>query len=212
MVATMATDLALLTSWAGGDAAAGEALFDRYFDALYAFFWNKVHGESEADDLVQVTLLACVEQRDRLRPDTNFRAFVFRVARNRLYTRWRDRPRQSPLDPEIQSVAAMGPSPSSVLAVRGDRRRLIDALRSIPIEAQIILELYYWEKLSGPQLAQVFDVPEGTIRGRIRRARTLLHDTLLEQTRSQDLASSTADGLERWAEEIRGLSRVASSR
>ncbi|MCH9681187.1 MAG: sigma-70 family RNA polymerase sigma factor [Deltaproteobacteria bacterium] len=205
----MTTDLALLLAWADGDPSSGEALFDRYFDALYAFFWSKVQREPEADDLVQVTLLACVERRDRLRPDTNFRAFLFRVARNRLYTHWRDQPRYTTVDPQSDSVAALGPSPSSVLALRGDRRRLIDALRSIPIDAQIILELYYWEKLSGPELAEVFDVPEGTVRGRIRRARTLLHDTLLEQTQSTSVADSTTDGLDKWAAEIRALSIAA---
>jgi RNA polymerase sigma factor (sigma-70 family) len=77
------TDLELLASWRDGDTKAGNALFDRYFDALFRFFRNKV--QEGAEDLVQQTFLALVQSRDRFRGDSSFRTYLFTAARSKLY-------------------------------------------------------------------------------------------------------------------------------
>ena len=66
-----AEDLALLDRWRSGDARAGEELFGRHFDSIYNFFETKC--ESEADELVQATFLACVRARDQFRAAASFR-------------------------------------------------------------------------------------------------------------------------------------------
>ncbi|MFO0633263.1 MAG: sigma-70 family RNA polymerase sigma factor [Nannocystaceae bacterium] len=76
-------DLELLEAWRGGDAKAGNALFDRYFDAVFRFFRNKV--ADHADDLVQQTFLALVQARDRFRGDSSFRTYLFTAARSKLF-------------------------------------------------------------------------------------------------------------------------------
>jgi hypothetical protein len=66
-------DAELLEAWGAGDKAAGEALFDRHFEAIYRFFQNKV-GPGVIDDLVQQTFLGCVEAPDRFRGDSSSNA------------------------------------------------------------------------------------------------------------------------------------------
>src|SRR5688500_5815501 len=85
----MRSDRELLQAWRGGDTAAGDELFQRYFVPLYRFFRNKL--DQGVDDLIQETLLACVRGADRFREDASFRTWLFTIARNELYTHWRAR-------------------------------------------------------------------------------------------------------------------------
>jgi RNA polymerase sigma factor (sigma-70 family) len=171
----MDDDLALLEAWSRGDAAAGEALFERHFDAVVRFFRNKV--DDSPDDLVQRTFLGCVEARDRFRGDASFRTFVFAVAHNVLKNHFRAR-RQAPVDFSIDSAYGLVPSPSAVVARHRTQQRLLDALRRIPLDHQIAMELHYWEGLTAAELAATVDIPIGTAKTRLRRGKELLHDSL----------------------------------
>lgn len=74
------------------------------------------------------------------------------------------------------------------------------------MEDQILLELYYWEELGGPALAELYGVPEGTIRTRLRKARIALERALPRIARSLGVALTDSDNnLDAWAREIRAL-------
>lgn len=199
---TVVADLDLLDAWRGGDRAAGSTLFERYFLALYRFFRAKVGGE--LDDLVQRSFAACVEARVRLRPDTSFRAYLFACARTVLQDHFREhyRGKEDP-DPDVQSVEDLGTTPSAALARAQEHRLLLHALRQIPINQQIALELFYWEGLSGSEIAAVLDVPEGTVRTHINRGRHALAERLTALMQDPSAVQSTLDDLGRWANAIR---------
>lgn len=173
----MTDEVELFRRWQAGDAAAGDALLRSCFDALFRFFRNKVQGEVE--DLIQKTLLACVESREDIRDPGQFRAFLFRVARNRLYDRLRgDLKLGAHVDLSEASLYELGASPSSV-AARNQRQAMVtEALRRIPLDYQIALELSYWEGMKAPQIAAVLDLNPNTVRTRITRARTALKQQL----------------------------------
>jgi RNA polymerase sigma-70 factor (ECF subfamily) len=168
-------DLTLLARWRGGDRAAGEALFEHHFDSLYRFFRNKCEGNG--DELVQSTLLACLEASPQFRGDASFRTYLFGIARNKLYRYFRDR-KHAPVDFSITSVAALISSPGSMLARDEAHRALLAALRELPVEQQTLLELHYWEDLDTIELASVFEVPPATIRTWLFRARARLRERL----------------------------------
>jgi RNA polymerase sigma-70 factor (ECF subfamily) len=173
-----ADDDALLQAWGEGDKSAAAELIERHSDELYRFFRGKVEVD-EAEDLMQQTLLACLEQRAKREKIHSFRSFMFAVARRRLIDRLRRRGGAS-IDPTQVTIAALTQSPASKLARRQQERWVLEALRRIPIDSQIVLELYYWESLPGPELAAVLDIPEGTARGRIRKAKKLLGEELAQ--------------------------------
>jgi RNA polymerase sigma-70 factor (ECF subfamily) len=169
------TDARLLEAWRGGDTKAGSELFARHFGVVYRFFANKV-GE-EIDDLVQRTFLACVEGRDALREDGSFRSYLLGIARNQLLMHLRRSiARGHPVDPGEISLAAIDPSPSRVIAAREEERLLLSALRSLPLDLQIMVELYYWEDLPVGELADVCGIPLGTVKSRLFRARKALEE------------------------------------
>lgn len=195
-------DYDLLDAWRNGDAAAGNRLFDRHFDSMYRFFSNKTDGD--AADLVQRTFLACVEGRDSFRGDSTFRTFLFSVARNLLYRHYRDRQKHD-VDFGVTSLQDLGPTPTHLVDKRAHDRLLLEALRAIPLELQLAIELHYWEHLSGPELARVLDVPEGTVRSRLRRAREALQAKLEELATSPAQLATTMADLEHWAAALRDL-------
>jgi RNA polymerase sigma-70 factor (ECF subfamily) len=198
----MATDAELLQAWRGGDRASGEALFERHFDAVARFFRNKVdHG---IDDLIQRTFLACVESKDRFRGESSFRTFLFAVAHNVLGKHFRSKRRHGDrIDFGVTSVYDLSPSPSVIVAKHREQQVLLQALRRIPIESQIVLELYYWEKLTAADVAQVVGVPEGTAKTRIRRAKQLLEQEMGKLISAKDQLETTVANLDSWAAGLR---------
>ena len=72
-------DEALLEAWRASDSKAGSALFRRFFPQCRRFFVTKV-PERDIEDLLQRTLTAMVEARDRFRGDASFRTFVLSIA------------------------------------------------------------------------------------------------------------------------------------
>lgn len=202
----MASDLELLDAWRGGDDDSGNALFDRHFEALYRFFRNKV-GDG-IDDLVQQTMLGCVAGRERFREDASFRTYVFAIARNVLFKHFEHRTRDADrFDPQSTSVVDLGESPSHVVAARAEQRVLAAALRRLPLDDQVVLELYYWEDMEASELAEVLELPEGTVRSRIRRAKQLLEEQLRVVADSDALLKSTMSDLDGWARSLRAKVR-----
>jgi RNA polymerase sigma-70 factor (ECF subfamily) len=170
-------DLEELERWRGGDQAAGEALFARYFERLCRFFATKCPGD--VDELVQCTLLACVRGKAQFRGESSFRSYVFAVARHELYHHLRRKRRDGDrLDFSTTSVAQLVTTPATRLVRNAERRRVVEALRELPVEQQVLLELHYWEDLDIAELAAVFDSTPGAIRVRLLRARKALRDKL----------------------------------
>ncbi len=203
MAASARSDGELLAAWAEGDRRAGDELFTRHFAAMYRFFAGKIRGDVE--DLVQSTFVACLEGRAEFRGEASVRTYLFAVARRMLYRHFRTKSRRGEVDFSVTSLQDLGPSPSTGLRARQDRRLLLEALRAIPLELQIALELHYWEELSGPEMAEVLDVPEGTVRSRLRRAREALEEQFARLAASPDLLASTLGDLDRWAASFKAL-------
>lgn len=204
----MTDDLDLLAAWRAGDGAAGEALIARHLESVHRFFANKVRHAT--DDLVQKTFLACIESVDRFAGRSSFRSYLFAIARNVLLRHWRDHHRG--IDPVTISAAILidgADSPADRVAAHEDERRLLQALRSLPLEQQTLLELAYWEGLSDQDLAEVMELPAGTIKSRLRRGRQLLDAALAAAAPSEQALASSRRTLESWAAAIRARTGIA---
>jgi len=188
-------DFELLTAWRGGDAEAGNALFERHFTAVNRFFRSKV--DTGVEDLVQATFLACVEGRERFEGRSSFRGFLFGIARNQLLGFYRHRHRGVVV--EDISVVDLGASPSQAMAGREEERILLRALRRLPLDHQITLELFYWENLKTYELADVLGISPHTARSRLSRARAGLREQVERVAKDPAGAQSTLNDLDGWA-------------
>jgi RNA polymerase sigma-70 factor (ECF subfamily) len=205
-----ASDRELLERWGAGDRAAGDALFERHFTGLFRFFRSKV-DDAAAEDLTQATFLACVAGRDRFRAESSMRTYLFAIARKQLLMHYRKRSRNDRVIVlDSVSVAELGGSPSEKLGASEEQRLLLSALRRIPVDFQIAIELYYWEGLAVAELAEVLEIAEGTVRSRLARARERLAAVMGDIAESPALAQATISGFEHWARELReALHRTA---
>lgn len=185
----MDSDLELLQRWRDGDKRAGQDLFARHFPAMYRFFEHKVGGE--ADELVQRTFTACVTSRDRFRADASFRTYAFAIARKQLYSYLRALPRGEHVDFEATSIADLVTSLPSRLGKLQLIEQLRAALAKLPAEQQLLLELHYWQDLDANALAEVFEIPSGTIRVRLLRARKALRAQMGEISESSAAAAQS---------------------
>jgi RNA polymerase sigma-70 factor (ECF subfamily) len=197
-------DSELLRQWRDGDTAAGEVLFDRYYDLVAKFFRSRVSGDFA--DLVQETFVASVESRDRLHEGCSFRAYIFSVAHNVLCRHLRSKYRSDEvIDFDEVSVEDLAPGPFSQISRRGEQQLLLRALRRIPLNDQLLLELRYWEQLKTEDIAHAMGLPHGTVRSRLATARRRLDAAMAALAGSAKLLESTLADFDAWIEQCRDL-------
>ncbi len=194
-------DAILLEAWRSGDDRAGERLFDRHADAVARFFENKVRDG--ADDLTQATFVLMLESRDRVRAAHAFRAYVFGAARNILREHLRSLARGRKVDPEVDSMARLAPGPTTMVGEREEHRLLLEGLRRLCVEDQILIELSYWEGLDSAALGEVLGISASSVRSRLARTRKRLGEIMAQLPAPPALIASTLDGLEGWAAQLR---------
>ena len=194
----------LLEAWRAGDTEAGSALLRRYFATLSRFFRYKVPEGARAD-LIQRTMLGAVESRDRVPEGLPFRVYLLGIARRSLAdwyrkgersVKGRDAVQRREVEPSVES-------PSAVLVENEEQRILLAALRRLELDLQIIVELFYWEELNTQEIGQVLDIPRGTVKSRLRRAREALHREIEFVAETPALCQSTVDNLGGWARALK---------
>ncbi len=194
-------DADLLERWRAGDASAGQVLLRRHFRSVYAFFANKVSGP--ADDLIQETFRACVEAQSRIKDGSSFRAYLLTIARRELYRSYRQRMKVEEFDPSRVSVEQLVASPTAIIAKDQNQRLLLQALRQLPLDLQLVLELTYWEQLPANEAAEVLEIPPGTLKSRLRRAKEALREEFSLIARGDGLGPATVGDIDRWAASLR---------
>jgi RNA polymerase sigma-70 factor (ECF subfamily) len=200
----MEDDLELLVAWRQGDAEAGNQLVRRHFRTVHRFFRSKV--PDAVDDLIQRTFLGCLEAVDRFEARSSFRNYLLGIARNQLLLFFRERAQTGRIfDPDEHSVHKFGgsQSPSVHLALREEQRLLLEGLRRLPLDLQIALELHYWERMPVADIAAVLQIPTGTVKSRLARARDVLRTRIAELTAADHVRTGTLQDLEGWARSLR---------
>ena len=196
------SDSELITAWRAGDRSAGGVLFNRHCGSICRFFRNKV--QRDVEELVQKTFVGAVEGRDRFREEASFRTYLFAIAHNVLRAHFRQMGRvREIVEIDSQSLVDLGGSPTALLAAKGEAKLLLHGLRQIPLESQVLLELYYWEKLTIREVGAFLGVSEETGRNRLRKARRLLVKALHDLEASPSMIESTVSNLDAWAARIR---------
>lgn len=191
-----ATDLA---AWRTGDRRAGERLFNRHFSSIFRFLRTKV-DESTAEDLTQSVFTAVAAKAEGFAGRSSFRSYLFAIARNLMLGHLRKRyAGRVEFDGELHSVADLGAGASTRLRMQSEQRLLATAMQKLPVDFQVVVELFYWENLKTRELAEVLQVPEGTVRSRLTRARAQLK-TEVEKLEAQlpAVSNTVSQQLERW--------------
>lgn len=162
----------------GGNAEAFGQLVDRYSDQAFAVAYGFLQHPEDAEDLVQDAFIRALERIDSLRAGSPFGPWFYRLVVNAALNRRRylARRRTHPIPPDAESGADPGESARRA-EIRG---RLAEALQELPPELEKVVVLHDLEGFTHPEIAQMMEIPEGTSRSHLFRARRLLREALSE--------------------------------
>ncbi|ONI71773.1 RNA polymerase subunit sigma-24 [Kribbella sp. ALI-6-A] len=164
------TDELLVVRAQLGEQAALAELVDRWRVPVWSYVRRMLDAQ-RADDVTQEVWLAVVRGLPRLRAPDRFVPWLFTIARHSVTDRLRAEyaraheqvaPGESAVDDPVEAIA--------------DRAELIAALTRLPVLEREVLVLFYLEDLSVDDCAQICDVPVGTVKSRLNRARRMLRE------------------------------------
>jgi RNA polymerase sigma-70 factor (ECF subfamily) len=141
----------------------------------------------------------------RFRGDASFKTYLLAIARTQLLMHLRKHARKGKQVVELEtSVADVLGSPSLMVAGKDEQRLVLTALRHIPVDLQIAVELHYWEEMRIDDIAVVIGIPAGTVKSRLNRARRLVREWIMQAEEvPAALRETTAGDVESWARSLR---------
>ena len=156
--------------------------------ALRAFAWSLSHNSSDADDLVQDTLIKAWTNKDKFEPGTNLRAWLFTILRNTYYTT-AVRRRREVRDETGKYAATLSAPPSQDWSVA--MTALQAGLAELPAEHREALILVGAAGLTYEEAAEICGCALGTIKSRVNRARARLLKIMEADEASDTFAGET---------------------
>ena len=177
-----------------------------YMPALYGAALRMTRNPSDAEDLVQETYLRAYRGFEGFREGTNLKAWLYKILTNtyiNIYRAKKRRPDQVDLDdmPEfslyrqlggLEAVAANATPETEVLATIPDEE-VKAALESLPEQFRIAVILCDIEQFSYKEIADILDIPIGTVMSRIHRGRKQLQKRLWDYAAERGLVPSVPD-------------------
>jgi RNA polymerase sigma factor (sigma-70 family) len=162
--------------------AAFEQLALPLFASLYNHAYWLIRNQAEAEDLVQETFTKALRAFDSFQPDTNFKAWIFRILRNTFLTTRAGIAASRTVfledHPDTLDTTASGPTPEDILLHLDNQAALHAALERLQPQLREILLLCEVEEIKYKDIAVILDVPIGTVMSRISRARRTLRQLL----------------------------------
>ena len=170
----------LVTRARRGESVAVETLLREHYDMIHAVCHRMVHNPESADDAVQNALIAVVKGLPRFDGRSSVSTWMYRIATNSAIDEIR-RTQRRPVPMADEALVAHGSIVDSTDEIAGQldqQSQLTGALARIPEEFRVALVLRYVADLDYAEMAEVLDIPIGTVRSRLSRGRHLMADLL----------------------------------
>ena len=175
-----------------------------YLDKLYGAALRLTRSESDAEDLVQDTLLKAYRFYDRFEAGTNLKAWLLKILTNTFINRYRRTVRErkvfdgavaKPVGEGVMSRAAMRAltTPIETAQQRILAREIQKAIDELPEDYRIMILLADVEELSYKEIAEAIGCPIGTVMSRLHRARKTLQKKLISQAVQMGIVEEPLD-------------------
>ncbi|MFH1530957.1 MAG: sigma-70 family RNA polymerase sigma factor [Pseudomonadota bacterium] len=166
-----------------------EREFVPHMNALFRYALSMTHDRDRAEELTQDTLAKAIEHADKYKPDTNARAWLFRIMTNHYINQRRAR------RPEVQFLEGVEPhwdahsqellvrshlDPERSLVTRLAGSQIKEALERLPEDFRMVVVLADLEGFSYREIADQVGCPIGTVMSRLHRGRRIMRQHLLE--------------------------------
>ena len=168
-----------------------ETIFDQEFlphiDSMYNFAYRLTFDEDDAKDLVQDTYLKAYRFIESFERGTNAKAWLFRILKNSFINDFRKKSKE-PAKVDYNEVETFYNSDNVDKPITTDLRietvqdmigdEISNALNSLDIDFRTVIILCDLEGFKYDEMAKILDIPIGTVRSRLHRARNLLKEKL----------------------------------
>ena len=179
------TDEQLIEQCRSGRAAAFNELVERHQDRLFASLYKMLGNADEAQDAVQDAFILAFQKLETFSGRSAFSTWLYRVAVNAAFSQKRREKRRPQslstasgcrgIDPTDQSPAS---DPAAPLEQMETQRKVNEALQGLSEEFRAALVLKEIDGFRYDEIAEILDIPIGTVRSRIFRAREELREKL----------------------------------
>ena len=165
-----------------------------HIDALKTFAFHLTYNEEDANDLVQETYMKAYRFIDKYIEGTNAKAWLFKILKNAYINEYRKKSKQ-PTKVDFEDIVSYHDSDdkgnSSYLDLReeifenmmGDE--VTNAINKLPIDFRTVILLCDVEGFTYEEISKIINVPIGTVRSRLFRARNMLKEKLKEYALSK---------------------------
>ena len=158
-------------------------------DALYNFAFHLTYDDEDANDLVQDTYLKALRFIDSYQEGTNAKAWLFKILKNAFINEYRKKAKQ-PTKVDYEDIAAYQDEEDTAYSSYLDLREemfqnmmgdeVTTAINSLPVDFRTVILLCDIEGFTYEEIAKIIDIPIGTVRSRLHRARNMLKEILRE--------------------------------
>jgi RNA polymerase sigma-70 factor (ECF subfamily) len=158
-----------------GDPKAWDILFRRYQMPLYVYVVELVHEQQAALDIVQETFIAATRHIASLHDDEKFGGWLFRIAHQKCVQLWRkaDTARAA-FEKLAEEPSDFETAPDDLLIRREQEDQFMNLLRDLHPEHRSVLLLRFIEDFSLDEIAQITNLPVGTVKSRLHYAKRAL--------------------------------------
>jgi RNA polymerase sigma factor (sigma-70 family) len=168
-----------------------ERIFEEEFlpqiDALYTFAYHLTYNEEDANDLVQETYLKAFRFIDKYIEGTNAKAWLFKILKNAFINQYRRKAKQ-PQKVDIDELFDINNEEDTNLNSYVDLREemfqgmmgdeVTNAINALPVDFRVVILLCDIENFTYEEISKILDIPIGTVRSRLHRARNMLKGQL----------------------------------
>jgi RNA polymerase sigma-70 factor, ECF subfamily len=167
-----------------GEVQAFEVIFDRHGTAAFSLAYRMCGRRAAAEDIVQDAFLSLWRSSRGYDPRRgSVRSWVLSAVHNRAIDAFRRQSSRTGRDVADDGIAERMPAPDSTDAEverRDDARRVRTALDELPSDQRQVIELAYFGGFTHSQIAEMLDLPAGTVKGRMRLGLTKMRYVLGE--------------------------------
>lgn len=181
-------DLEMVRAVIDGDTTAYRGLVEKYQGRVYAMVYGMLRNREDARDVTQEAFVKAYRNLQSFRMDSSFYTWLYRIAMNLAidHTRKRKRQHTSAFDEGIAAREDGGDisdihhedGPGRALERKQLYKQIMDAMEKLPEDQRQVILLRELEGLSYKEIAQVMDIPEGTVMSRLFYARKKLQKML----------------------------------
>lgn len=171
-----------------GEVQAFEVIFDRHAPAAFSLAYRMCGRRAAAEDIVQDAFLSLWRSAVGYDPRRgSVRSWVLSVVHNRAIDAFRRQGSRDRRDVSDEGIAERLPAPDATDAEverRDDARQVRTALDELPPDQRRVIELAYFGGFTHNQIAEMLDLPPGTVKGRMRLGLTKMRYVLGEEARA----------------------------